>query len=142
MNIIQQLSVFLENKAGRVSELTKILGQAGINLSAFTIAESSDFGMMRVVVSEPQRAKDLLKEHGFAVSLTDVVCLQTPNTPGSLNKALAILSENGVGIAYMYAFAEGDHARVILSPDNLNDCVRVLHDNKQRLIDADEFYSF
>jgi len=142
MNIIQQLSVFLENKAGRVSELTKILGQAGINLSAFTIAESSDFGMMRVVVSEPQRAKDLLKEHGFAVSLTDVVCLQTPNTPGSLNKALAILSENGVGIAYMYAFAEGDHARVILSPDNLNDCVRVLLDNKQRLIDADEFYSF
>lgn len=142
MNIIQQLSVFLENKAGRVSELTKILGKAGINLSAFTIAESSDFGMMRVVVSEPQRAKDLLKEHGFAVSLTDVVCLQTPNTPGSLNKALAILSENGVGIAYMYAFAEGDHARVILSPDNLNDCVRVLLDNKQRLIDADEFYSF
>ncbi|MBQ7945850.1 MAG: ACT domain-containing protein [Bacteroidales bacterium] len=142
MNIIQQLSVFLENKAGRVSELTKILGQAGINLSAFTIAESSDFGMMRVVVSEPQRAKDLLKEHGFAVSLTDVVCLQTPNTPGSLNKALAILSENGVGIAYMYAFAEGDHARVILSPDNLNDCVRVLLDNKQRLIDADEIYSF
>lgn len=142
MNIIQQLSVFLENKAGRVSELTKILGQVGINLSAFTIAESSDFGMMRVVVSEPQRAKDLLKEHGFAVSLTDVVCLQTPNTPGSLNKALAILSENGVGIAYMYAFAEGDHARVILSPDNLNDCVRVLLDNKQRLIDADEIYSF
>lgn len=142
MNIIQQLSVFLENKAGRVSELTKILGQAGINLSAFTIAESSDFGMMRVVVSEPQRAKDLLKEHGFAVSLTDVVCLQTPNTPGSLNKALAILSENGVGIAYMYAFAEGDHARVILSPDNLNDCVRVLLDNQQRLIDADEIYSF
>ena len=142
MNIIQQLSVFLENKAGRVSELTKILGQAGINRSAFTIAESSDFGMMRVVVSEPQRAKDLLKEHGFAVSLTDVVCLQTPNTPGSLNKALAILSENGVGIAYMYAFAEGDHARVILSPDNLNDCVRVLLDNKQRLIDADEIYSF
>lgn len=142
MNIIQQLSVFLENKAGRVSELTKILGQAGINLSAFTIAESSDFGMMRVVVSEPQRAKDLLKEHGFAVSLTDVVCLQTPNTPGSLNKALAILSENGVGIAYMYAFAEGDHARVILSPDNLNDCVRVLLDNKQRLLDADEIYSF
>ncbi len=142
MNIIKQLSVFLENKAGRVSELTRILGDAGINLSAFTIAESSDFGMMRVVVSEPERAKELLKTNGFAVSLTDVVCLQTPNVPGSLNKALTVLSENGVGIEYMYAFADGDHAKVILSPGNLNDCVRVLLDNKQCLVDANEIYSF
>ena len=142
MNIIKQLSVFLENKAGRVTELTRILGEAGINLSAFTIAESSDFGKMRMVVSDPEKAKELLKQHGFAISLTDVVCLQTPNTPGSLHKALAILSENGVGIEYMYAFADGDHAKVILSPDKLSDCVRVLLAHQQQVLDADELYSF
>ncbi len=142
MNIIKQLSVFLENKSGRVSELTRILGEANINLSAFTIAESSDFGMMRMVVSDPEKASNLLKEKGFALSLTDVLCLQTPNTPGELNKALAILAENGVGIEYMYAFADGDHAKIILAPDKLSDCIRVLLDNKHQLLNTKDVYSF
>lgn len=142
MNIIQQLSVFLENKTGRVTELTQILGREGINLSAFTIAESSDFGIMRVVVSDPAKARKVLTESGFAVSLNDVICLQTPNTPGSLHKALQIISENGISIEYMYAFADADHAKVVICPDQLQACVDVLKRNEQHVLAADELYAF
>lgn len=142
MIIIQQLSVFLENKTGRLTEVTDILGNAGINLSAFTIAESSDFGIMRMVVSDPDKAKSLLVKHGIAVSLTDVICLQTPNTPGTLNKTLQILSGKGIAVEYMYAFAVDGHAKVVIRPDKLEDCIRVLQENHQSLVDTEEMYSF
>ncbi len=142
MNIIQQLSVFLENKTGRVTQLTGLLGKAGINLSAFTIAESSDFGIMRVIVSDPEKACRLLSDNGFAVSLTDVLCLQIPNSPGAMAKIMQIVSENGVSIEYMYAFSDGDHARVVVCPDRLEDCLQILQRNSQRLLEADEMYSF
>jgi len=81
---IKQLSVFLENKGGRLNDVAKILGQAGINMSAFSLAESSDFGILRVIVSDPVKAQAILKENKFAVSLTDVICVHVPNSPGSL----------------------------------------------------------
>jgi len=137
---IKQLSVFLENKGGRLNDVAKILGQAGINMSAFSLAESSDFGILRVIVSDPVKAQAILKENKFAVSLTDVICVQVSNSPGALARILNIITDNGISIDYMYAFAEGSDANVILKPDKTDDCISILQKNKISLIAADELY--
>ena len=87
---IKQLSVFLENKTGRINEVTKILGKNGINMHAFSMAETTDFGILRLIVSEVDKAVEILRNENFAVMLTDVVCISCPNVAGSLS---AILEE-------------------------------------------------
>jgi hypothetical protein len=140
--IIKQLSIFLENKTGRLTDVTRLLGQAGINLSAFSMAESSDFGIMRVVLSDPQAAKTLLTQNGFTVTLSDVVCLYVPNNPGTLSEALLILSEHDVSIDYMYAFAMDDVARVVIRPNDVSKCVEVLQHSNLKLVSANDMYHF
>ena len=83
--VIQQLSIFLENKAGRLNDVAALLGKAGVNMTAFSLADNSDFGILRVIVSDPHKAQEVLKAQKFAVSLTDVIHLQIANTPGSLS---------------------------------------------------------
>ncbi len=138
--LIKQLSIFLENRRGRFTEIANILGDAGINMTAFTVAESSDFGILRIIVSDPDKAKEILKEARFAVSVTDVVCLQCPNVPGSLAKAMNIISAAGIFIEYMYAFSFGQAALVVIRPDNLEKCIEVLTENKLELLEASELY--
>lgn len=138
--IIKQLSVFLENKAGRINEVTTVLGEAGINLSAFSMAENAEFGILRVIVSDPDKAYKILKENHFAVTLTDVVCLNCPNTPGALSKALGYLSEAGIFIEYMYAFASGDVAHIVIRPNNIENCIEVLHSHSLELMAAHQLY--
>ena len=138
--LIKQLSIFLENKSGRFTEIANILGNAGINMTAFTVAENSDFGILRIIVSDPDKAKDILREARFAVSVTDVVCLQCPNVPGSLAKAMGILTEANIFIEYMYAFTFGQAALVFIRPDNLEKCIEVLTLNKLELLAASELY--
>ena len=100
----KQLSVFLENKSGRLTEVTEALGAAGINLSAMSIADNSDFGILRCIVSDPDKAYQVLKAAHFAVKITDVIGFVCPNTSGSLSVVLKHLSDNGVFIEYMYSF--------------------------------------
>ena len=138
--LIRQLSIFLENRRGRFTEVANILGDAGINMTAFTVAENSDFGILRLIVSDPEKAKEILKEARFAVSVTDVVCLQCPNVPGSLAKAMNIITEAGIFIEYMYAFSLGKEALVVIRPDNLDKCIDVLTENKLELLAASELY--
>lgn len=141
--IIKQLSIFLENKTGRLTDVTRLLGKAGINLSAFSLAESADFGILRVVLSDPETAKKILTENGFTVTLSDVVCLYIPNTPGTLSEALLTLSDHNVAIEYMYAFAwKDDIARVVIRPDNITRCIEVLQKSNLQLASADEMYGF
>ncbi|MDR0428070.1 MAG: amino acid-binding protein [Dysgonamonadaceae bacterium] len=138
--LIKQLSIFLENKKGRFTEVAKILGDAGINMIAFTVAENSDFGILRLIVSEPEKAKEVLKEHRYAVNSTDVVCVQCPNQPGALSKIMKIITEAGIFIEYMYAFSMGDRALVILRPDNVEATVNVLSENRVELLAASELF--
>jgi len=139
--IIKQLSVFLENKTGRLNEVTDCLGVAGINLTALSIADTSEFGILRMIVSDPNKALKILKDAGFAVSLTEVVCLQSPNIPGSLAKALDILSGEGVFIEYLYAFSNGNNAaNVVLKPGNIQKCITILQKNKMKLLQENELY--
>src|SRR5574344_1226461 len=140
--IIKQLSIFLENKTGRLTDVTRLLAKANINIAAFSMAESSDFGIMRVVLSDPISAKTLLKNNGFTVTLSDVVCLYVPNTPGSLSEALLVLSEHKVSIDYMYAFAMDNVARVVIRPTDIQKCVQVLNDSSLNLVSAKDMYFF
>ena len=123
---IKQLSIFLENKTGRINDLTKILGKHGINMHAFSMAETTDFGILRLIVSDVERAVEVLRNENFAVMLTDVVCISCPNEAGSLSKILDHLAQNDIFIEYMYAFAEGDKANVVIHPNDLDKCVSEL----------------
>ena len=121
--LIKQLSIFLENKKGRFTEVAKILGEAGVNMSAFT-----------------EKAISVLREKLYAVSVADVVCLHCPNQPGALAKAMDIITSAGIFIEYMYAFSQGDAANVIIRPDDVNKCAEVLKANKLELIAASDLY--
>jgi len=141
--IIKQVSVFLENKSGRLNEVTKTLGDAGINISAFTIADTSDFGILRMIVSDPGKACEVLKLHSFSVQTTEVVLAKTPNKPGSLSKLLNILQQEEVFIEYMYAFSLKDQGAVtVIRPTRVERCVEMLQKHKTELLRADELYQF
>ena len=136
----KQLSIFLENKSGRLTEVTDALGTAGINLSAMSIADNSDFGILRCIVSDPDKAYQVLKEQHFAVKITDVIGFVCPNTSGSLAVVLNHLSGNGVFIEYMYSFANGDVATVVIRPTDLDACEKILADKKVELMAANDLY--
>lgn len=138
--LAKQLSVFLENKSGRLTEVTEVLGDAGINLSAMSIADNSDFGILRCIVSEPERAYQALKEAHFAVKITDVIGFTCPNTSGSLARVMKYLAEAGVFIEYMYSFANGDVAHVIIRPTDLAACEKILVEKKVDLLAASDLY--
>ena len=123
---IKQLSVFLENKTGRINEVTKILGKYGINMHAFSMAETTDFGILRLIVSEVDNAVEILRNENFAVMLTDVVCISCPNVAGSLSAILEKLAQEEIFIEYMYAFADGDKANVVIRPNEIEKCLGVL----------------
>jgi hypothetical protein len=128
--IAKQVSVFLENKTGRLNEVTKILGDAGINISAFSIADTSDFGVLRMIVPDPEKAAEVLKANDFSVQTTRVVLLTAPNKPGTLAKALQILSDENIFIEYLYAFSMNeDSAVIVIRPSEIERCVEVLHKN-------------
>ena len=136
----KQLSIFLENKSGRLTEVTEALGEAGINLSAMSIADNSDFGILRCIVSDPDKAYQVLKEKHFAVKITDVIGFVCPNTHGSLAVVLKHLSDNGIFIEYMYSFANGNVATVVIRPTDLDACEKVLAEKKVELMAANDLY--
>ena len=123
---IKQLSVFLENKTGRINEVAKILGANGINMKAFSMAETADFGILRLMVSEVDKAVQVLRDASFAVMLTDVICLNVPNVAGALSGILETLAVNDIFIEYMYAFSEGDTANVVIRPNDIERCVSIV----------------
>lgn len=123
---IKQLSVFLENKTGRINEVAKILGSNGINMKAFSMAETADFGILRLIVSEVDKAVEVLRDASFAVMLTDVVCLSVPNVSGALSEILETLAANDIFIEYMYAFSEGENANVVIRPTDIPSCVSIV----------------
>ncbi len=138
--IIKQLSVFLENKSGRLTEVTQTLSDNLINISAFSIADTADYGVLRMVVNKPEEAEKLLKAKGFAVHITDVICLIVPHKPGGLYRALAILSENNISVEYMYAFAIEEEASVIIRTDAIHEAIKVLQEHKLELKKASDIY--
>ena len=124
--IIKQLSIFLENRTGRINEVVKILSENGINMQAFSMAETADFGLLRLIVPDVDKAVEVLRAASFAVMVTDVLCINCQNVPGSLSAVLEKLASNDIFIEYMYAFSDGDSANVIIRPTNIEAAVNVL----------------
>ena len=136
---MKQLSVFLENKTGRINEVTQILGKNGINMHAFSMAESTDFGILRLIVTEVEQAVEVLRASNFAVMLTDVVCLHVSNVAGSLSAILDKLAKEQIFIEYMYAFAEGEMANVVIRPTDVDRCLEVLGDSDCKIKENKDF---
>ncbi len=124
--IIRQLSIFLENRTGRINEVAKILAENGINMQAFSMAETADFGLLRLIVPDVDKAVEVLRAASFAVMVTDVLRINCPNVPGSLSAVLEKLASNDIFIEYMYAFSDGDSANVIIRPTDVEAAVKVL----------------
>lgn len=139
--VVKQLSVFLENKANSLATMLQVLSEKGINMSAFCVADSSDYGIVRFIVGRPELAYNILKENNYTVRLTDVVCMVVPHESGGLHKALKIISSNGINIEYMYAFADGGTAKVVIRSDSNERLIDVLQANKMQLVESNQVYN-
>lgn len=139
--VIKQLSVFLENKAGRVSELLSMLEKEEVNISAISMADTTEYGLLRMVVSDYQKAIRVLKENEFTVNLNDVISFYMPNKPGGLARAVKYLADQKIGIEYIYAFSTGEKAMAVLRTDSPVRTIEVLQANKLELIRADDLYN-
>lgn len=138
MQIIQ-VSVFLENRSGRLAEVTEILTKEHINIRALSLADTADFGVLRIIVSEPHKCLTVLKEQGFVARETDVLAVEVEDKPGGLYKILAVLNTGGINVEYMYAFVEKtkDNAIVIFKIDNQSKAIEVLEKNDIALVSSD-----
>ena len=143
MDHVEQISVFLENKAGRLEEVTRILAEANINIRALSLADTSDFGILRLIVNNNDKAKEELKKAGFAVAKTEVAAVEVSDQPGGLHHILRILKKANVNVEYMYAFVQqsGANAVLIFRFDNLGEALRILKDNDVRVITGEKLYA-
>lgn len=124
--IVKQLSIFLENKTGRLADFTEVLSAAGINISALSIADTESYGVIRAIVDKPDDAFLALKENGMSAHFTDVLSIAIPDEPGSLSKILKYLSDEGINVSYMYGYSRGNVAYMIIKADNPQKAASIL----------------
>lgn len=141
--MILQLSVFLENRTGRAAEMARLLGETGHNLRALMIADTSEFGVVRILVDRPLAAREALEAAGFGVSTTRVVAVEVPDTPGALADVLDVLDGNGLNVEYAYAFAEpsGAGAANVFRIEEDGRAQQVLEAAGYRLLAAADIYA-
>ncbi|NLV25424.1 MAG: ACT domain-containing protein [Deltaproteobacteria bacterium] len=139
---VNQISIFVENKKGRLAEVTKILGEAGVNIRALFLADTSDFGVLRLIVNDSDQAQEVLRKNGITVSKTEVVAVAVPDHPAGLYSVLEPLQQRGINVEYMYAFVDhyGDKAIVIFRFDNSDEAIRVLTEHGIAVLPADKIY--
>ena len=142
MRLVKQISIFVENKSGKLADILEAVGSEGINISALSIADTADFGVLRLIVNNPDEAYKKLKKLGFTVKVTDVIAIAVEDTPGGLAKELKLLKENGVFIEYMYAFIGkcDENALVIIRAENTEEALNVLDKVGIKTLDASEVY--
>lgn len=133
--IIKQISLFAENKPGRLANIAENFRKAGINIRAFTIAEAGDFGIIRMVVDKPDAAHEVLHDAGFTVSETNVMGVEMQDIPGGLGKIADVLGEKNINIDYAYAFVtKTEKALLILRVSDIEDAIRILQGTGVKLI--------
>lgn len=142
---IKQISVFVENKPGRLATITKFLGENHVDIRALSIADTRDFGILRLIVDNPDQTITLLREAGYTVSITSVIAVAMSDEPGSLAKVLEILYMAGITVEYMYAFITRtkDHAYVVLRVEDTKDgrARDILMNNDIHLASSEDIYS-
>ena len=140
---IKQLSVFVENRPGKLAEALETLSEANIDLRALSLADTSDFGILRAIVDNPDQALDILSKAGFLVMTNDVLAVVVGDKPGGLAGVVRILAEAGVDIEYTYAFVahSKDKAYVILRVDNNDAAIKILTMSQVKLLSEREMYN-
>ena len=137
---LNQLSIFLENQPGALSAPCRLLAQAGINIQTFALADTQQFGILRLIVPEWQKAKELLETNGFVVRVTEVVALQVPDRPGGLLALLEVIEQARVNVEYVYAFAgkQDNQGLMLFRFDNPDAAIRALQANKFNVLGTAE----
>ncbi len=140
---IKQISVFLENKCGRLADVTGAISANGIDIRAFSIADTTDFGILRLIVNRPDDAFKVLREGGFTVSMCEVIAVRIPDRPGGLAGVLELMQEAGVNIEYMYAFSAkiSKDALAVFRVENSEVAERLIAEKGIRALSGEEVYS-
>lgn len=142
MKLIKQISVFVENKSGRLSDILNVIGKNGIDISALSIADTTDFGIVRMIVNDPDKAAEILKNNNLVVKVTDVIALAVADKLGGLAGEIEKLKNAGISIEYMYAFiGKSDKgALVIVRVENPEKALEVLKDENVTVVSPEEVY--
>jgi len=140
---LNQISVFLENRKGRLAEVARVLGNAGINIRALSLADTSDFGILRLIVNEVDKAVGVLKDNGYTVRGTEVIAVEVDDRPGGLGEVLAALAKADVNVEYMYAFVEKSQNKAVLvfRFEDLSRAIAALKEGNIRVLSGEEVYS-
>ncbi|RJP24270.1 MAG: ACT domain-containing protein [Candidatus Omnitrophota bacterium] len=139
---LRQISVFVENRTGRVAEVTRLLGKGGINIRVVSLADTHDFGIIRLIVNDVDKALQILRDNQFTALDTEVVAVEIPDEPGGLAKILEYLGHNNVNIEYLYGFVErpGEQAILIFRFEELDHAVRVLTEQGAKILSGKQLY--
>lgn len=139
---VEQISIFLENKPGGLEEVTRILEDAQINIRTLSLADTTDFGILRLIVNDVEKASRVLKEQGFRISRTTVVAVEVPDRPGGLHSILAVLSQKGINVEYLYAFVErsGQNAVIIFRFDTPDAAIEILQKSGMTVLPGAKLY--
>lgn len=140
--IVEQISIFVENKMGRLLAISEILAKNNIDISALSLADTEDYGVLRMLVSDPHKAKEVLNENGIICKVTEVLAVAIDDRPGGFYNSLKILTDNHVDIKYMYACIshEKGKAIMVLRVDDVNGANKLIHDNVKDIVDPSEIY--
>jgi hypothetical protein len=140
---VEQISIFLENKSGRLAEVTGVLSEAGINIRALSLADTTDFGILRLIVNDTEKARQVLRDNGFTVEKTRVVAIEVPDKPGGLATILDTIKDEGINVEYMYAFVQksGQNAIVIFRFDELEKAITILQKVGVRILEGEDLYA-
>ena len=141
---VEQISVFLENKPGSLEHATRVMRDASINIRTLSLAETVDFGILRLIVNDVEKANKVLKEAGFRVSKTVVVAVEVPDKPGGLHSIMEVLSKESINVEYLYAFVEksGQNAVIIFRFDAPEKAIEVLLGHKFTVVPGAQLYEF
>ena len=137
---VEQISVFVENRSGQLGDVTRVLEDAGINIRALSLSDTTDFGVLRLMADDTQKAKSALAAAGFTVGSTPVVAVDVEDTPGGLGRVLRVLSEHGINVEYLYAYTqrESTRATIIFRFDRTEEAVKVMQKRGIRVLGPDE----
>jgi hypothetical protein len=139
--VIKQLSVFIENTKGRLERVTEALKESDINIVSFSLADTSEYGLLRMIVSNPEEGRKVLKEEGFSAMLTDVLAVKIAQKPGTLHEVLKCLSDADISVEYMYTLATaGEDTSIIMKLSNVDEGINLLISNGYGLCTVSEAY--
>lgn len=140
---IKQLSIFLQNRMGSLSKPLEVLSEADVNIRAMCMADTSEFGILRLVVDDPVKGKEALEEHNFLVKITDIIGVEMHDAPGGLTNVLKVIRDNEIDLEYLYAFTHDkeNKAILLLHADELDRLISSLKSNDMTIVPADEVYN-